>query len=356
MTVKISVIVSMYNIEKYLEECIESLIKQDLKDIEIILVNDGSTDGTLEIAERYEKAYSNIRIINKTNGGLSSARNVGLFYAKGEYVSFIDGDDYILPSMFELMYQSASEYNSDMVMIGYSRLLVDGSIIIDKEMTKQKLFTSKKVIKGNEVIKNEVLAPMLGVLPNAENDIELNCCVWRNIYRKSIFDDYGIKFKSEREYISEDLVFHVELIPHLEIISTVCEPTYVYRFNPNSLTKSYRPDRFVKECFLYESLLNLISEMYFTTNIELRLKRSFIGRIRTCILSEIYANKKDTFIMKIQNIKKILKNQTVKKVLYEYPINELNIKLKVFTNMMKYNFSIGLIGLGIVYKTRYFKK
>ncbi|KGR73997.1 hypothetical protein CD33_18510 [Ureibacillus sinduriensis BLB-1 = JCM 15800] len=346
----------MYNIEEYVEECIESLVSQTFKDLEIILVDDGSNDGTYVIAEKFARSYSHVKVLTKPNGGLSSARNFGLSYAKGEYVAFIDGDDYVLPNMFELMYQSACENGSDMVMSSFMRLVEDGTLSIDLETTQQNLFSENRCIHGKEEILQKILTTMLGVLPEADIDVALNSCVWRNLYRKKILDDLSIVFKSEREYISEDIIFHLDLLPHLQIISTVCQPLYIYRFNRNSLTKKYRPDRFLKECHLYEFLMDKVSGNNLLSDIDLRLKRSFIGRVRNCILSEIYGNEVENFWRKNKNIQEIIKNEIVVEVLQDFPIHRLNLKLRVFTNMMKYNQSIGLFILGLLYKKRYLKK
>ena len=356
MSIKISVIVSMYNIEDYVEECIKSLIAQTFKELEIILVDDGSTDRTYRIASKYADLHSHITLVYQPNGGLSSARNLGLSYAKGEYVAFIDGDDYVLPQMFESMYQSAHQHNSDMVMIGFMRLLEDGTLNIDRELTEQSLFSKHPCVSGKVQIHQEVLATMLGVLPEAAIDVELNSCVWRNLYRKQILDETRIVFRSEREYISEDVLFHLELLPHLNIISTINEAGYIYRFNRNSLTKKYMPERFQKECFLYRTLMQKASENPFLNRVDLRLKRSFIGRVRNCILSEIYANKDATLWEKQKNIKGMVTNDLVQSVLHDYPIHQLNLKLRVFTNMMKYHQSMCLILLGRLYKNRYLKK
>ena len=101
---KISIIVPIYNVEKYLKRSLDSLVNQTLKDIEIILVDDGSTDNSHKIAEGYKKNYSNVLLVTKENGGLSDARNFGLQYASGEYIAFVDSDDYVESQMFERMY------------------------------------------------------------------------------------------------------------------------------------------------------------------------------------------------------------------------------------------------------------
>ncbi|EFK79343.1 hypothetical protein HMPREF9269_0583 [Ligilactobacillus salivarius ACS-116-V-Col5a] len=101
---KISIIVPIYNVEKYLKRSLDSLVNQTLEDIEIILVDDGSTDNSHKIAEDYKENYSNVLLVTKENGGLSDARNFGLQYASGEYIAFIDSDDYVESQMFERMY------------------------------------------------------------------------------------------------------------------------------------------------------------------------------------------------------------------------------------------------------------
>lgn len=101
---QVSVIVPMYNVENYIKECLDSLVNQTLKDMEVIVVNDGSTDGGVEIVESYCKKYPDlIRLVHKENGGLSDARNYGIPYAKGKYIGFLDSDDYVESTMYEKM-------------------------------------------------------------------------------------------------------------------------------------------------------------------------------------------------------------------------------------------------------------
>ena len=101
---KVSIIVPVYNVEEYLERCLDSLVNQTLKDIEIIIVNDGSTDGSKEKIQKYINKYKNIVYLEKENGGLSSARNYGIPYAKGEYIGFVDSDDYVELTMLSLIH------------------------------------------------------------------------------------------------------------------------------------------------------------------------------------------------------------------------------------------------------------
>ena len=113
--VKVSVIVPVYNVDKYLEECLDSIVNQTLNDIEIICVNDGSTDGSLKILEDYASKDDRIKIITQENGGLSVARNTGIDVAKGEYLSFVDSDDFIGLEMFDKMYDQAHSQDLDIL-------------------------------------------------------------------------------------------------------------------------------------------------------------------------------------------------------------------------------------------------
>ena len=138
--IKVSVIIPVYNVEKYLDQCLTSVINQTLKDIEIIVVNDGSTDTSLEIIKKY-LFDSRIILINKENGGISSARNAGLNLAKGEYIQFLDGDDWLDCDYLEKNYQYAKKNNLDIITSGIVLEYEDKSIFYNKNINKKKIYT-----------------------------------------------------------------------------------------------------------------------------------------------------------------------------------------------------------------------
>ena len=113
---RLSIIVPIYNVEKYLSRCIESILNQTFKDFELILVNDGSTDNCKEICEKYKRMDSRIIVANKKNGGLSSARNLGIDISKGDYIGFVDSDDFIDVHMYEILLNTINAYDSDIVI------------------------------------------------------------------------------------------------------------------------------------------------------------------------------------------------------------------------------------------------
>ena len=126
----VSIVVPVYNVENYLAKCLDSLVNQTLKDIEVIVVNDGSPDNSQKIIDKYVKKYPKlVKSFIKENGGQGSARNFGLEYAKGEYIAYVDSDDYVETNMFEEMYNIASKENSDIVICGNNVVSLDYKII-----------------------------------------------------------------------------------------------------------------------------------------------------------------------------------------------------------------------------------
>lgn len=196
--VKVSIVVPVYNVEKYVGKCLDSLISQTLDDYEIIVVNDGATDDSGKIIAEYQKKHPTlIKVYLKENGGLSDARNYGLQFCQGEYVGFIDSDDYVVDEMFEKMYQVAIADKSDLVVCDYYKVYGD-----KKERVSINRFTSNKDM-------------LIGGLAAA----------WNKLYKRSIINQYNLLFP--KGLIYEDTEFFCKLIPHLQRISYVPE-AYVY--------------------------------------------------------------------------------------------------------------------------------
>ena len=156
---KVSVIVPFYNVEKYIEKCLNSLVNQTLEEIEIILVNDGSQDNSEKIAKQFQEKYSNkIKYYEKPNGGLGDARNFGINYATGEYIAFLDSDDYVETTMYEEMYGKAKQENADMVECDFWWEYPDKKREdIGPEYSNQKeILYKSRVVAWNKLIKTEI--------------------------------------------------------------------------------------------------------------------------------------------------------------------------------------------------------
>lgn len=226
---KVSIIVPVYNVEKYIERCLDSLVNQTLKDIEIIIVNDGSTDGSKEIIQKYLNKYKNIVYLEKENGGLSSARNYGIPYAKGEYIGFVDSDDYVELTMYEKMYNKAIEEKSDMVECDFIWEYPN-----KKREDIGKIYSDKK-----------------------EAIVEARVVAWNKIIKKDIIEKTKITFPEGLRY--EDIEFFYKIVPYLNKISFVKETLvhYVQRESSIANTQNERTGEIFK---VWENVLNYYIE------------------------------------------------------------------------------------------------
>lgn len=229
----ITVIIPVYNVEKYIKQCLDTVVGQTYTDLEIILVDDGSTDKSGYICDEYASIDNRIKVIHKQNGGLSSARNVALDIAKGEFIAFVDSDDYLNLCAFEKCIKKLHETKADICM--FSHFITNGI-----EHREHKLVLEREFYNQVEV-RNIIYPKLFG---STETDSELEGFVCRQIFRREIIGT--LRFRSEREYFAEDVVFDIELYPHISSLCIVKEPLYYYRYEPNSLSNSYRKDLFKK--------------------------------------------------------------------------------------------------------------
>ena len=189
---KVSVIVPVYNVEQYLSDCLESICRQTLKGIEIIVVNDGSTDNSLSIIESFQQKYSNMKLINKKNGGLSSARNAGIDMAVGEYLFFVDSDDFIDLDTLEKMYVKAKETHCPLIICG---------ILQYWSNNKKKLY--KKCISDKESIYDADLLYKLQL----SGRMGCQCC--NKLYDRNIWIKNSLFFQEGKYYEDIDMAFRV---------------------------------------------------------------------------------------------------------------------------------------------------
>ncbi len=215
---KVSIIVPIYNAGKDLEQCIESIVNQTYNNIEIILVNDGSTDESLNICKKWELKDNRIIIIDKSNGGLASSRNSGLERATGEYIGFVDHDDYIEQNMYEVMMRDMREKHADIVMCSSWNFYEDG--------TTKKAYQS---YDSFEIDSNELIRRML--------KYEKIFCssVWSKLYKKSIIKD--IRFVDEI-VLGEDYFFNGRLYPRIKKFYYESAPLYHYRVIKGSMSRN----------------------------------------------------------------------------------------------------------------------
>ena len=224
----ISVIVPIYKVEKYLRECIESIINQTYKDLEIILVDDGSPDNCTAICDEYASKDSRIKVIHKENGGLIAARISGVEAATGEYVTFVDGDDFISKRMYSMVADTIDKYSPDMVMTEFFWSLEKKDIPSERTLFKEYYNRSE--------IENEIIPSMLFDGKYYEFGVYPNC--WTKIVKKDILVD-NIMNVDERVRMGEDAAFTYGCIMDSQSIAVVREPLYYYRNLESSMSNAY---------------------------------------------------------------------------------------------------------------------
>lgn len=217
--IKISVIIPIYNVEQYLSQYLDSIINQTYTNLEIILINDGSTDNSEKICNQYKLLDPRIIVIHKTNGGLSDARNTGIKIATGDYISFVDADDFIDKNMYTILFQKINTTNAD--IIWYNHYNYQSS----NEISKSSIFVQEKqylLPKDNYKFQYDLL-----------NKYHLIGYCWNKLYKKSIFN--SILFPYNRK--CEDGFILISLLNKSENIICIPNFLYYYRNTPNSLSK-----------------------------------------------------------------------------------------------------------------------
>ena len=248
---KISIIVPVYNVENYIGRCLETLLNQTLQEIEIIIVNDGTQDKSEEIIEKYVKQYpTKIKYYEKKNGGLSSARNYGLEYATGEYVAFLDSDDYVEKKMYEAMYNLAKQENADMVECDFIWEWEYGKKVFDKrkDYKTKKNKTNKKQSKVAEEMNKEMedgekehtKKEYKEKINNDNLKKEMmkkpRVVAWNKIYKRDVINKTKTRFPEGLIY--EDIEFFYKLLPYLNKISYINKYFVHYVQRDDSISNS----------------------------------------------------------------------------------------------------------------------
>lgn len=220
----LSVIIPVYNAEQYLEDCLESVCGQSFQNLEIICVDDGSTDSSKEILNRISNRDSRVRVYTKINGGLSSARNYGIEQASGEYIAFVDADDMVLPSMYTSMIEAMIRFNLDIAGCSFTTY-PSGEV-------------KKYALKTGRIMD---FASLLATDQHIESSNDL-CFVWRYLFCRQLVGP--VRFREDIRF-AEDMIFVTELMGRSKKILLMDMPYYQYRTdNPNSLMNNRcNPDR-----------------------------------------------------------------------------------------------------------------
>lgn len=339
---KVSVIVPVHNTEKYLPRCMESLQKQTLADLQIILIDDGSSDGSGELCDSYARRDARILVIHQKNSGLGMTRNAGMSLAEGEYISFVDSDDYVLPDMYKRMYKAGISNKAQMVLAGMRQV---GGNLFAKENSEKQIccFEKEEVFEGTEGVKQLMLGTV-GALPGEPEDSRYNFSVCKNIYQRELIQKKGLLFESERKVIAEDVLFGLDFISKLERAVGIPGAYYCYCRNDTSLTRAYRPDMFEQfkkmVPFIEEKLSGFLTESEYG----IYTGRMLQARARTAIVTEVLNAVEKRLPRRIwaDRIRRICRDETLVQVLRQYPYWKLPYKQALFAFFMRYQMTDGL--------------
>lgn len=247
--VKLSVVVPIYNVEKYIGECIESICSQTLKELQVILVDDGSPDNSGKICDEYAAKDDRIEVIHKKNGGVGAARNDGLAIAKGEYIIFVDSDDYVPAEAYEKMYNKAKETDADIVIADIYRV-IDGKDVYSKFY--QKPFVTKERDFIDKLIQADfykTYCPM-----PAEKGPEFGYGgPWNKIVKRDLLIKNNITFDVSVKGIFDDIIYTAYILAAANCIAYINEPVYYYRILDNSITQTYKSNMLEINNAIFES-------------------------------------------------------------------------------------------------------
>lgn len=322
----VSVVLSVYNVEEYLEDCIKSLLAQTYQDYEVIIINDGSTDNSEQICKKYEK-NKNIFVYSKKNEGLGYARNSGLSHVRGEYVLFLDSDDLFKPTLIENLVKNLRPSTIDTCIGGFERISEKGEDL-------GPYGKSEKTEYIGEAVKRVMLPKLFGSMPNKHDGIVISAC--NTLYSMQIIKNYNIQFESEREYTSEDLFFNLEYFKHAKGVQFTGEREYLYRINPKSLSHVYRENRFDMKQKIYLEGCRRLKKAGIYEETKIRFMNYYLIGMKLCVRQEVPKIANKSYNECIMKIKSICENIVLKDILQNYPINELGIKQRIFVMMLKH--------------------
>ncbi|MCS5422118.1 MULTISPECIES: glycosyltransferase family 2 protein [Psychrilyobacter] len=333
---KISIIVPVYNTEKYLKKCLDSLINQTFKDIEIITVNDGSTDRSIKILENYAKKDDRIIVLDLENQGPSGARNSGIQIAKGKFTMFVDSDDWMDYSSCEKVYNHAQLNKADTVLFCYISESSSGSI-------KKKFFPQKEIIFNEAEVYDELYCGVLGLTSEKLRNpklLDTLVSVWGKLYRTEILKDNNISYIDLKLVPSECQLFNLQYLINSKKAVYIDECLYHYRRNNmTSFTKGYREGLFKKWLYWGEYVKDFLDNNTQTQ----KAYDAYYSRICFSIIPlSGNALKQNNFKDTYKEFKKILNNESYREAYSKLDYSYFPLHWNVYFKFAKWKFVPGV--------------
>lgn len=282
-TPQLSVIVPCFKVEAWLNRCVRSILAQSLTDLEVILVDDGSPDSVPQLCDTWAATDRRVRVVHQTNAGLGMACNAGLNAARGEYVAFVDADDWVDATMYETMYRTARREGAQLVFTGLKR--VDQRGVVSPMPHPEAMRT----FQGGAQLR-ELMLEMMASAPSdpVERHIQMSAKVV--LYERALIERGGVRFESERRFLSEDLLFNLDALSHAACAVVLPERFYNYFQNLASITHTCRLDRLPLYVAFYHELHRRYPALAPDADWTLRTDRLFIGYVRNYLRGVVTAS------------------------------------------------------------------
>lgn len=324
--IKVSIVVPIYNVAEYLPVSIASLQNQRIKDIEIILVNDGSTDGSLAICRSFAGEDGRIRVIDKPNGGVSSARNAGMDAASGEYIGFIDPDDWVEPGMYESMYGRAQEADAEACICNYVRNTGGKAVPIPLRIEHD--------LDGREAVAGELIAGILACPDLNSGAAPILGSVCRCIFRRSLIKGRQLRFIEGMPFM-EDAVFCIQAFAKCGRVAVDSGYHYNYRIIPRSATTSYKNDFLKMQREVYSIIEKLLRDEKLDAALQGRLDLRYVNMDFDIIANEVHRDNPKTYRQKIEAIKAVCRDPNLKRILGGMDTSGYTFRKRFILNALK---------------------
>lgn len=332
----ISVIIPVYNVEKYLNRCIDSVINQDGINLEVILVDDGSTDSSGNICDHYSKTNDNVVVMHQANSGQGLARNAGIDVARGEYIAFLDSDDYMSDGCYKNILKIIKENNADACAFSYTQHTPDG-----EECYSATVYNDKYVGKA---IRKRFVLHFFGDSIEDDNMRGVSSCM--TVFRKDILINNHIRFKSEREVFSEDTLFNLDFCKCANCIITLSNTYYHYCLKSDSFTQAYMNNRLdLTEAFC-KMLIDYSKEYEITDIVYKRINMVLWISIMDCIKQELIKTDMCSFGTTYKAINNLILDTKVQKNASEMSYSDLKVTQRALLFCLRNKLVIGTIILG----------
>lgn len=316
----VTVIVPVYNTEKYLDRCVESIVSQTYRNLEIILIDDGSTDSCPQMCDRWAEKDPRVRVFHKQNEGQGIARNMGIKHANGEYVYFIDSDDYIAQDTIEKAYDLAIKENAEIVVFGFSNVNTEGNVWSSFIPAQAPTFRGKAV-------QEEFLPDLIAIEPkgNGERKYYLSACM--TLFSMELVQRINWRFVPERIVISEENYSFLKLLRYAESVAVLPEALYFYCANAASFSRKYMPGRYNKIAYFYEACLQECDSLGFRQNIKKRFARPYIDFTVAAMKQTMGSDQ--SWDARVHEISEIVRDSLLQQVLESCKDDYANKKQKI---------------------------